>query len=98
MLEFMSCARPVILGVEGQAREILERARGGLAIEPENPEALMSAILYLASHQEMAEELGRNGREYIVREFSRRRSAEKYIRELERLLNLPQSRVAEVAA
>jgi glycosyltransferase involved in cell wall biosynthesis len=46
----------------------------------------------------MAEELGRNGREYIVREFSRRRSAEKYIRELERLLNLPQSRVAEVAA
>ena len=30
MLEFMSCARPVILGVDGQARAILEEARGGL--------------------------------------------------------------------
>jgi len=98
MLEFMSCARPVILGVEGQAREILERARGGLAIEPESAEALVSAILNLASHPETAAELGRNGREYIVREFSRRGSAEKYIRELERLLNLPQSRAAEIAA
>ena len=26
MLEFMSCARPIILGVEGQARKILEEA------------------------------------------------------------------------
>jgi len=32
MLEFMSCARPVILGVDGQARAILEDARGGLVI------------------------------------------------------------------
>ncbi len=36
MLEFMSCGRPVILGVDGQARQILEEARGGLVIEPEN--------------------------------------------------------------
>jgi colanic acid biosynthesis glycosyl transferase WcaI len=37
MLEFMSCARPVILGVDGQARNILEEARGGLVIEPAKP-------------------------------------------------------------
>ena len=36
MLEFMSCARPVILGVDGQARQIVEAARAGLVIEPEN--------------------------------------------------------------
>ena len=29
MLEFMACARPVILGVDGQARAILEEADGG---------------------------------------------------------------------
>ena len=28
MLEFMSCARPVILGVDGQARKIMEEAHG----------------------------------------------------------------------
>src|SRR5262249_22216797 len=36
MLEFMSCGRSVILGVEGQARQILEQAQAGIAIEPEN--------------------------------------------------------------
>jgi len=98
MLEFMSCARPVILGVDGQARTILEQAHGGLAVEPENSEALVNAILYLAANREKAAELGRNGREYIVREFSRRQTAEKYLRDLESLLNLPERRETNVAA
>jgi colanic acid biosynthesis glycosyl transferase WcaI len=98
MLEFMSCARPVILGVDGQARSILEEARGGLVIEPENAEALANAIRYLAANRELARELGRNGREYIVRNFSRRQTAEKYIRVLEHLLHLPERRETKVAA
>jgi colanic acid biosynthesis glycosyl transferase WcaI len=98
MLEFMSCARPVILGVEGQAREILEEARAGLAIEPENAEALVNAIRYLAANPEQARELGRNGREHIVRKFSRHQTAGKYIRTLEDLLKLPEARSAKAAA
>ena len=98
MLEFMACGRPVILGVEGQARAILEEAGGGLVVEPENSDALVSAIRLLAVNPEMAAQLGRNGREYVVRKFSRRETADKYIRILERLLNLPQERKTEVAA
>jgi colanic acid biosynthesis glycosyl transferase WcaI len=98
MLEFMSCARPVILGVEGQARAILEKAHGGLAIEPENSNALVNAILYLAANQETGRKLGQNGREYIVHKFSRRETAERYIRVLEQLLKLPVPRNAEIAA
>src|SRR5271155_5751392 len=78
MLEFMSCARPVILGVDGQARGILEEARAGLAIEPENSVALANAICYLAANREIAREMGRSGREYIMRRSSRRHTAEKY--------------------
>jgi len=92
MLEFMSCARPVILGVDGQARAILEEAGGGLAIEPENSDALASAVCYLAMNNESARQMGQNGREYIVQKFSRRRTAEKYIRVLEHLLNVPDQR------
>ena len=40
MLEFMSCGRPVILGVEGQARHILEEAQAGVCIEPGNSQEL----------------------------------------------------------
>jgi colanic acid biosynthesis glycosyl transferase WcaI len=98
MLEFMACARPVILGVDGQARTILEEAGGGLVIEPENSQALVNAICQLAANREMARGLGRKGREHIVRKFSRRQTAEKYVRVLERLLNLPEKQTTEVAA
>jgi glycosyltransferase involved in cell wall biosynthesis len=98
MLEFMSCARPVILGVDGQARAILEEARGGLVIEPENSDALADAIRYLATNREAARTLGKNGREYVVRKFSRQQTAERYIHVLEHLLNLPERSRTEVAA
>jgi glycosyltransferase involved in cell wall biosynthesis len=98
MLEFMSCARPVILGVDGQARTILEEARGGLVIEPENANALVQAILSLAGDRERARELGQNGREHIVSKFSRHQTAEKYIRVLESLLKLPDPGSGKVAA
>jgi glycosyltransferase involved in cell wall biosynthesis len=84
--------------VDGQARKILEEARGGLVIEPENSEALVNAIRYLAANREIARELGQNGREHIVRKFSRRQTAEKYIHMLEHLLKLPERRETEIAA
>ena len=79
MLEFMSCARPVILGVEGQAQQIVEDAGAGLVIEPENSDALANAIRQLSADREFGMELGRKGREYILQYFSRGRTAEKYI-------------------
>jgi len=86
MLEFMSCARPVILGVDGQARQIVEAAGAGIAIEPENTGALVQAIERLAANPELRTALGQKGREHIVRYFSRRHTAEKYLRTLEGLL------------
>ena len=69
MLEFMSCARPVILGVDGQARQIIEDAGAGLVIEPENSEALVQSIERLMADRELGVALGRKGREYIREEF-----------------------------
>jgi hypothetical protein len=62
--------RAPILGVDGQARSILEEVRGGLVIEPENSDALVNAVCSLATNPELAREMGRNGRECIVRKFS----------------------------
>ncbi len=86
MLEFMSCARPVILGVEGQARQIVEAAGAGLAIQPENADALAAAITRLAANRELGAELGQKGREYILQHFSRDQTAEKYIQVLQELV------------
>jgi colanic acid biosynthesis glycosyl transferase WcaI len=86
MLEFMSSARPVILGVDGQARLILEEAQAGIAIEPEDSNALVAAIQSLQKEEEAGRAMGLRGREYIVRNFSRATTAEKYIKVLDALL------------
>jgi colanic acid biosynthesis glycosyl transferase WcaI len=89
MLEFMSCARPVVLGVDGQARQIMEEAQAGLVIEPENPADLVQAINQLKGNRALGAELGQNGRKYIVENFSRARTAEKYIGILRRVIANP---------
>lgn len=98
MLEFMSCARPVILGVEGQARKIVEDAEAGIVIDPENSGELAQAIHRLASDLRLGQTLGKNGREYIVRHFSRKQTAEDYIHVLEQLRGTLPASKAEVAA
>jgi len=95
MLEFMSCARPVILGVDGQARQIVEAARAGLVIEPENAGALVQTINQLAANRELAAALGQKGREYILQHFSRGKTAEKYIDVLQTLVRYPQTADAD---
>jgi colanic acid biosynthesis glycosyl transferase WcaI len=89
MLEFMSCARPVILGVDGQARQIIDEAGAGIVIEPENAAALVAAISQLSSNRELGTAMGRKGREYILQNFSRHRTAEKYVAPLEGLVRNP---------
>jgi len=98
MLEFMSCARPVILGVDGQARQIVEEAGAGIVIEPESSMGLVQAISQLAANPDLGHALGQRGREYIVRNLSRRQTADDYLRVLEELLGSPQSRKIEAAA
>jgi colanic acid biosynthesis glycosyl transferase WcaI len=97
MLEFMSCGRPVILGVNGQAREILENSQSGIYVEPENPLALCDAILTLREQASLRESMGRNGRKYIVQNLSRERTATEYLDVLLKLTEI-QSKSGKAAA
>lgn len=94
MLEFMSCARPVILGVDGQARKIVEEADAGIVIEPENSVALAEAIERLAADRGLCQKLGSQGREYIVCHFSRSQTAAAYIHVLDALREATRQRKA----
>lgn len=72
MYEIMACARPILLGVNGEARRLIEQEAGAaLYIEPENPAALASAILHLYEHRDIAEVLGKRGRAFVEARFDR---------------------------
>lgn len=89
MLEFMSCGRPVILGVDGFARTLLEEASAGLYVEPENSRSLTDAIRQLYKDPELRQRLGANGRQSIVKNLSRKKTAELYLDVLVKLLAKP---------
>jgi glycosyltransferase involved in cell wall biosynthesis len=64
LFDFMAAERPVIVAARGEAARVLKSARAGIAVEPENPAALASAVRWLAEHPCEAEEMGRRGREF----------------------------------
>jgi glycosyltransferase involved in cell wall biosynthesis len=85
LLEYMACGCPVIVAVDGQSRHIVEEADAGLFVEPENANSLAKAICELFENHARRNEMGANGRQYIVARFSREQTARKYISVLEAL-------------
>jgi glycosyltransferase involved in cell wall biosynthesis len=69
----MGFERPMILGVDGEARQIVEEAGAGLFVEPENPVAVAEAVLTLRRMKAdgSLDAMGRAGREYAARRFDR---------------------------
>jgi colanic acid biosynthesis glycosyl transferase WcaI len=72
LFEIMACGRPILLGVDGEARHLAEQeAEAALFVEPENPTALASALIYLKEHPDIADALGRRGRAFAEMNFDR---------------------------
>lgn len=72
LIEAMSLGKPVILGVEGEARVLLEAAEAGIAIPPEDGAALATALVRLAEDGAFAARAGAAGRAYALAHFDRR--------------------------
>jgi colanic acid biosynthesis glycosyl transferase WcaI len=72
MFEAMASARPILLGMDGEARRVAETEAGAaVCFEPENAAELVSAIVYLREHPEAAELLGQRGRAFAEARFDR---------------------------
>jgi glycosyltransferase involved in cell wall biosynthesis len=83
MFDAFACGTPVLLGIEGEAAEILSMAGGGLPYTPEDPEALAGAILALDSlGAREREAMGARARAFVEECHSRT----KYAADFERLL------------
>ncbi len=79
LLEYMACERPVIVAVDGQARQIVEQGQAGVFVEPEDVESLVETIVSLANDPERRRKMGVSGRKYILSNFSRETTAQRYI-------------------
>jgi glycosyltransferase involved in cell wall biosynthesis len=75
MFEAMACAKPIVLGIEGEAAELVAAANAGDCVPPESAPALLASVQKLNTDARYAAQLGENGRSYVVQHFSRRARA-----------------------
>lgn len=68
--EYMSMGLPVILSASAYNKQMVERYRFGICVEPENPDEIAAAVQYLLDHPEEARKMGENGRRAVEEEFN----------------------------
>lgn len=85
MFDAWACQRPVLLSVAGEARQLLDKAQGGLYIPPDNPSLLADAILQLKDSPQKRAHMGSSARAFTEKNFSRQVQAEKLVRLIEKI-------------
>jgi glycosyltransferase involved in cell wall biosynthesis len=77
----LAMAKPIIMGVKGDAADLIFKANAGLACEPDNPVSLANAITELSLLSEPERLImGNNGRDFYYKELSLKSGVEKFIR------------------
>jgi glycosyltransferase involved in cell wall biosynthesis len=90
LFEALGAGVPVLLALEGEAKELIEKSRGGLLVEPENPEDMAQKILRLCQDSDLCIQLGMNGREYVRAHYNREEIAKNF----ESCILLPRSPIS----
>lgn len=79
IFEIMACGKPIVMGVAGEAAEIVRQAESGIPIEPENADDLLQALETLRADKDKCEAMGASGRAYVEANFDREELAREYI-------------------
>jgi glycosyltransferase involved in cell wall biosynthesis len=78
IFEAMAMERPLILGVEGEAKALVEEAGAGVCIQPESDAALADAVLAFARDPDRTRALGLSGRRFVTEFYSRAVMAKRF--------------------
>lgn len=78
LFDAWACETPVLLGIDGEAKELLNQCRGGISYKPDNYKSLAEKIMELKRLPlEKQREMGRSARKYVEKFHSRQAYAEK---------------------
>lgn len=79
IFESMEAALPVLLADVPLYKDMVEKYRCGICVEPNNVQQIEDAIRFLVEHKEEAYRMGQNGRQAVLREYNWENQARNYI-------------------
>ena len=84
---YMAVGKPILMAVEGDAADLLDRARAGLVVMPENPLSIAKNVLRIAGlSEEERLQMGRNASDFYQKELSLDMGCEKFLDIFENLI------------
>jgi len=66
MFEYMACQRPIIIGIRGEAANMVKHSKSGTIVEPENAILLSKAIIDYYQNKDQCINHGTNGMIYVT--------------------------------
>jgi glycosyltransferase involved in cell wall biosynthesis len=70
LFEFMACGKPIVCSCKGAPRRLLEAAKAGILVEPQNYKEFSDAIMSIYNSHEYQQVFGSNGRKFVESNFS----------------------------
>ncbi|WP_342388772.1 glycosyltransferase family 4 protein [Salinicoccus bachuensis] len=87
IFDYMSCKKPVLIGIDGIAKELVVNNNAGVYVNPDNMNEMVDKILTLKNNPSLLEEMGNNGYEFVINNFQRQKLADKYVEAMEEVIN-----------
>ncbi|MGM0876441.1 MAG: glycosyltransferase family 4 protein [Bacillota bacterium] len=87
VFDYMSMSTPILIGVDGEAREIVEKHHAGFYFEPENPTDFIRVLKHAQSHPDELKEIKRNAKHELIQSFNRETQAKELSETLTHLTN-----------
>ena len=79
IFEAMGMRRAILIGVDGEARRLVERSGGGVAMTPEDDEALVMNLIKFEADRDQLAEMGEKGRSFALENFDRDHLSSRYL-------------------
>jgi colanic acid biosynthesis glycosyl transferase WcaI len=91
IFEAMAARTPIVLGIKGKARQIVQDGACGLVFTPGDGVGLADRIVELTADRELGRRLGENGYKLASNDYDRTPLARRYLRLLEQISQQPRS-------
>ncbi len=69
IFEYLACEKPAVSS-QIPNLEFIEQQKAGILVKPEDPEELAKAVIKLLKDETLREEMGKNGRKYVIKNHS----------------------------
>lgn len=89
LFEYMAVARPIIFAGEGAGADLIQQSGSGVVVPPEKPFAIRAAIETLRRNAGLREQMGENGREFVVTRYDRAILLDELVKDIGSLIGRP---------